>query len=338
MTVKYGFYDSLNGDRLYNANDISTMFDGLFSDGVFEFVGGGLQVENSPGTMNVLVNTGRAWFNNLWIRNTSTLVLPISPSDLIHDRIDLVVLEFDSSITVRENSIKVLTGIPAPIPIPQVLANTSTLKQYPLAEIYVAATVSEIEPTDITSKIGTIITPYATSLLSQGVSDHGELTGLLDDDHPQYLKSIPSSIGVLSSIFTVTTPSTAGSPVFEATGLKIVLPTPDTYRVQAVIRIDQQTNGVATYTWMQGKIKNNTSGSYVPYTEFVGAVGSAGVTFLCSDFITVPLDITTTVPNTELEVWLAAVYSGTSPTWTLKRLVSDANSKSTISYLRLTKT
>jgi hypothetical protein len=165
MTVKYGFYDSLNGDRLYNANDISTMFEGVFSDGVFEFVGNKLQVETSPGTMNVLVKDGRAWFNNSWIRNTSTLTLSISPSSFIHPRKDLVIIEFDSSITVRENSIKVLTGVPAEIPIAPTLASSSTLHQYALAEVYVGAGVSEIEAGDITNKIGTTGTPYATSLV-----------------------------------------------------------------------------------------------------------------------------------------------------------------------------
>jgi hypothetical protein len=167
MTVKYGFYDSLNGDRLYNANDINTFFEGIFSDGVFEFVGNGLKVEPNPGSMSVLVRDGRAWFNNTWIRNTATLTLPITPSHMVLDRIDLVILEFDSSITVRENSIKVLTGTPSATPIPPVLANTSTLHQYALAHIYVAASVSEIEIGDITNKIGTVNTPYAKSLISE---------------------------------------------------------------------------------------------------------------------------------------------------------------------------
>lgn len=175
MTVKYGFYDSLNGDRLYNANDINTFFEGVFSDGVFEFVGDGLKVENSPGTMNVLVKDGRAWFNNLWIRNTSTLTLTLEPSHMIYDRIDVVILEFDSSMSVRENSIKIITGTPSTTPVPPVLTHTSTLNQYALAHIYVGASVSEILMADITNKIGTISTPYAKSLVygptTLGVND-----------------------------------------------------------------------------------------------------------------------------------------------------------------------
>lgn len=182
MTVKYGFYDSLNGDRLYNANDMNTFFEGIFSDGIFEFVGDALQVTHNPGQMSVLVGTGRAWFNNLWIRNTSTLTLTIQPSHMIYDRIDVVILEFDSSITVRENSIKVLTGTPSVTPIPPNLSHTSSLNQYALAHIYVSASSSEIEAVDITNKIGSVNTPYIKSF----ISDHGSLLGLGDDDHPQY--------------------------------------------------------------------------------------------------------------------------------------------------------
>lgn len=179
MTVKFGFYDSLNGDRLYNADDINTFFEGVFTDGVFEFVGSKLIVEPSPGTMNIMVRDGRAYFNKLWIRNTSTLTLPIEPSHVIYDRIDIVILEFDSSITVRENSIRVITGIPSATPIPPTLINTSSVHQYALAHIYVAASASEIESTDITNKIGTVSTPYAKSLLSEPVSG-GTTPGLFE--------------------------------------------------------------------------------------------------------------------------------------------------------------
>lgn len=179
MTVKYGFYDSINGDRMYNANDINTFFEGVFSDGVFEFVGGALQVVNDPGQMSVLVKDGRAWFNNTWLRNTSTITLPIQPSSFIFDRKDLVILEFDSSITVRANSIKVLTGVPAAIPIPPVLANTSTLKQYALAEIFVPIGSSEITSGNITNTIGTVNTPYATSLISEPYT--GPITTAIND-------------------------------------------------------------------------------------------------------------------------------------------------------------
>lgn len=35
MAVKYGFFDSVNGDRKYSADDISNYFLKLISNGVF---------------------------------------------------------------------------------------------------------------------------------------------------------------------------------------------------------------------------------------------------------------------------------------------------------------
>ena len=39
MAVSSGFFDSVNHDRLYNADQVSSMFDGLILDGVYENMG-----------------------------------------------------------------------------------------------------------------------------------------------------------------------------------------------------------------------------------------------------------------------------------------------------------
>lgn len=36
MAFTFGFYNSLNGDRKYNAEQVSSIFDGLISDGVYD--------------------------------------------------------------------------------------------------------------------------------------------------------------------------------------------------------------------------------------------------------------------------------------------------------------
>lgn len=201
MTVKYGFYNSLDGDRVYDANDVSTMFEGVFSDGVFESVGNGLEVVENTGVMGVLVRDGRAWFNDTWIRNTSNLSLVIEPSHLINDRIDLVILEFDSSIVVRQNSIKVITGTPAAIPSPPTLIHTSTLNQYTLAEVYVNAGVTEIELADITNKVGTVDTPYAATLLSEAVPTYAINDFQLGDGFGNWVKkTLAETVTVLRTI------------------------------------------------------------------------------------------------------------------------------------------
>ena len=39
MAFTYGFFNSLNGDRKYTAEQLSSIFDGLITDGVFDSIG-----------------------------------------------------------------------------------------------------------------------------------------------------------------------------------------------------------------------------------------------------------------------------------------------------------
>lgn len=161
MTIKYGFYNSVGGDRTYDAIDISSMFDGVITDGVFETIDDSLVVTDGSG-MNVIVGTGKAWFDHTWTINDAALTLAISASDLVLPRIDTVVLEINSSIAVRANTIKVITGTPATVPNPPALTNTAEIHQYPLAYVSVGVGVSEINPGDITDLVGTSFCPYVT--------------------------------------------------------------------------------------------------------------------------------------------------------------------------------
>ena len=125
-----GFYNSVNSDRTYNAVLMDQIFDGVIADGVFATFGSSLLVSENA-LMNVQVADGRAWFDHSWSYNDSPLVVAIRQSDLILNRIDAVVLEMDSSEEGRENSIKVVSGIPAGSPVNPDMIKTATVNQYP---------------------------------------------------------------------------------------------------------------------------------------------------------------------------------------------------------------
>jgi len=153
MTVTYGFYDSLAGDRKYSAGQMSRMLDGIILDGVFQSFGGGLAVSANTG-MTVNVASGRAWFNNTWTHNDATIVLTVDPSESVLNRIDTVVVEVNTDLAYRANTIKIVKGTPGSSPVAPTLASTSTLHQYALANIYVGAGVTSIISGNITNKIG----------------------------------------------------------------------------------------------------------------------------------------------------------------------------------------
>lgn len=161
MTVTYGFYNSTGGDRTYDAVQMSSIFDGIITDGVFEEVLNAMAVSASTG-MDIIVGSGRAWFNHTWTLNDAGLGLTVPASDLTNPRIDTVVLEVNASNAVRANTIKIITGTPAASPVPATLTNSGDLHQYPLAYIAVAAGASSIVSGNITNTIGTYLCPFVT--------------------------------------------------------------------------------------------------------------------------------------------------------------------------------
>lgn len=165
MAVTFGFYNSIDHDRVYNASHMSSIFNGIIKDGVFMSIGTALQV--TPGTgLSIVVGVGRAWFNSTWTDNDSPLTLPVSLPDLVLPRIDTVVLEINATDEVRANSFKIIEGTPATNPVPPVLTNTSTIHQYPLANISVPIGITEFTPAYIVNKIGSSQCPYITGILS----------------------------------------------------------------------------------------------------------------------------------------------------------------------------
>ena len=164
MALTYGFYNSYNGDRTYDATDISSIFDGIIKDGVFMSIGDAFIVSAANG-MQVIVGSGRAWFNHTWTYNSVPSLHTIEPADLVLNRIDTVVLEINASEEVRANSIKIIKGTPATNPVAPTLINTELVHQYPLADIYVGANVTEIIPANITNRVGTAACPLSTGIL-----------------------------------------------------------------------------------------------------------------------------------------------------------------------------
>ena len=74
MALTYGFYNSKNGDRKYDAVAMSRMFDGIIRDGVISAYGKTFEVTVNSGN-KINVDTGRAWFDHTWTLNDTIKVL-----------------------------------------------------------------------------------------------------------------------------------------------------------------------------------------------------------------------------------------------------------------------
>lgn len=164
--VTSGFFNSVDHDRAYDAVQLSSIFDGIINDGILSTYGKSFMVVPNNG-MTVNVGSGRAWFNHTWTYNDSALGVTIEESELILNRIDAIVLDVNTDIEVRKNTIIVIKGTPATKPEKPELISDLNHHQYPLAYVTVNAGVTEITASLIENAIGTEACPFANGLMQQ---------------------------------------------------------------------------------------------------------------------------------------------------------------------------
>ena len=179
MSVSSGFFNSLNGDRKYNAAQMSAIFDGLIIDGVFASIGTAFAVK-AAGGLTVNVGIGKAWFDHTWTVNDSILPMTAPEAEVLLDRIDAVVLEVNGMESVRNNTIKFVKGNPSSAPSRPTLTNEGNVHHYPLCYIYRKYGTAVINQADITPMVGTESTPFVTGILQTISLD--ELLGKWQDE------------------------------------------------------------------------------------------------------------------------------------------------------------
>lgn len=157
MTISSGFFNSHNHDRLYDAEQLSSIFDGVIIDGVYENYGDAFMITANPeANSSVLVGTGRAWFDHTWTLNDSTYALQLDPPNEMLGRIDAIVIDVDHRDDVRKNSIIYIKGSESTPDIPPALVNEELHHQYPIAYITrPAGPDSPISQSQIDYQVGT---------------------------------------------------------------------------------------------------------------------------------------------------------------------------------------
>ena len=145
MAITYGFFNSVDGDRKYNAEDVGRYLYGLVSDGVYQDDTGQLQVLASSG-MDVTVQTGRAMLSYHYMENDSAYTLTLDIGSTL-PRIDLIIMKL--SIPNREITIEVKKGTAASSPVMPTLSRNGTVKEYALAAVNVAANAASITQANI---------------------------------------------------------------------------------------------------------------------------------------------------------------------------------------------
>lgn len=165
MAVTYGFFDSVNSDRLYTADQMSEYFEGLVSDGIYQTVGDAFSVTATGNGLDIAVGTGRGIIKNHWIKNDSALTISLSPADMSNPRRDAVVMRYDSEN--REMGLYVKTGTPSAGAFMPEIIKTDILYEIVIAVIYVDKNINILSQSAIQDNRGTGACPWITGLINQ---------------------------------------------------------------------------------------------------------------------------------------------------------------------------
>lgn len=165
MPVTYGFFNSKNGDRTYNAEEMGSLFGGIITDGVFaNYPNTGEQLVVAPaGGMQVKVGPGRGWFHNTWINNDNVLELDnnlftCGAASSVYERIDTIFIKVDTRNEGRKSSFVLESGEPDAQPWDHIVVHQAEdpagVYWYRLADITIHIGATSILSSDITNRVG----------------------------------------------------------------------------------------------------------------------------------------------------------------------------------------
>ncbi|MCR0333846.1 hypothetical protein MKA37_22175 [[Clostridium] innocuum] len=224
MSIKYGFFNSVNGDRLYDANDFNYGLRKLISNGVFATPSDNLQVIAGSG-MSVVIKKGEARLDWKWFISDADEIISITASDVSLNRIDRVVIRLD--FTARTIDFMIKKGASATNPVAPAIERTSAVFEIGLALVSVpkqttAITQSLITDTRLDAGVcgvvtglvdqvdtTTLFTQYQTAFYEDRTSNNAAFSIWFAGIKEQM------STSTLIRKFTNVTTSTAGQKVFD---------------------------------------------------------------------------------------------------------------------------
>lgn len=155
MAEKFKFFNAQEiapgiFDREYQAADFADYFGSVLSTGLLHTNNAaGLAVSVETGTLNTVVQPGKAILKGHLYENTTALTLNHSIPEATLDRIDRVVLRLDLRNSAREIRLKVKEGTPASAPVAPELQRDNFIHELSLAQVRVRANTASMNQADL---------------------------------------------------------------------------------------------------------------------------------------------------------------------------------------------
>ncbi|MCK1989478.1 hypothetical protein MPH48_15385 [Lysinibacillus fusiformis] len=149
MTIYSGIFNSVNGDRKYNAWWFAKYFATFIGNGVFPNPSSNLQVAAYQ-NMKVVVKPGSGWIDGYFILSDGDHVLSLDVADGVLKRIDRVVMRLNH--LTRKIDLVVKKGTFASSPVAPTLQRDADAYELALADVLINNGVTQITQANITDQ------------------------------------------------------------------------------------------------------------------------------------------------------------------------------------------
>lgn len=184
--VNCGFFNAVNYDRTYTAEDMNKPYSRFVSDGIFPTSQGtpstDLQVVSAGSGMKITVKAGQGMFASKWFENPSSIIITVPNNNALYPRFDSVIVQVDMRTSGRKGNIVYRTGTPASNPQPPSINTLPNVTEYRVSNVYVAPGANTINNDALTDLRGTSACPWVEILSGTWVSGKiDEMNAVVED-------------------------------------------------------------------------------------------------------------------------------------------------------------
>lgn len=147
------FFDSVEGDqRIYQAADFARFHAQIIGNGVSNSINLPNLAVSAKQNMDVTLGAGYMFANGYMYENTSSMTLTHDVADPNNDRIDRIVIRFDSNPEERRIYATIKKGTPATNPVAPTITRNEYIYEMSVARVRITAGKSFIEQSQITDE------------------------------------------------------------------------------------------------------------------------------------------------------------------------------------------
>lgn len=165
MAEESSFFNSINGDRQYDAEQFATYFKQFLSTGLYH-------TDNQPALrvrhheeLKTRLEPGSAFIEGYMYRNTENIIFEHDPADVTNTRIDRIILRLDRNANARYIKAFIKKGTPATNPQPPALTRNEVVYEISLAQVRInagASTISSVIDERLNQEVAGLVSSLIT--------------------------------------------------------------------------------------------------------------------------------------------------------------------------------